>query len=653
MKKVMYTFPAKVVASFLGFIFCALAVSMAIGVTYLTTSGILLSSNYFETDTFQNYLRADMQTKALELVDNKLRLVNKSTYSNAYYVFYSDGQVLDYRLEGNILIAKPDDGLTYLKQIGVGKTYSFSFGMSYMDENGEAQSITVNCYAAVDPGLSYDDIYAQEAREFLAYKEYETELLIFVIPVIIFFILILSYLIRTTGFTSADQKEVKLAFQDRIYGDLFTLAFIGLGAIFMSFEFGMAWEFPRVLINLSLMYGFPIYFICLIWLLSMVRRYKAGTLFSATLIAKIFFFFVRIIRSVFGAVSDTINNINLFIKVLGALAVVILGNGLLFILADQSAFFVLVLLGFNAFVVLYVFQIARSLKRITYVAAAIAQGDLKAKVSMDTIAGSLKSHGEIINHIGNGIDAAVNEKIKSEKFKTELIANVSHDIKTPLTSIINYVDLVKKLDIEDDKLKEYMETLERNAFRLKVLTEDLVDLSKATTGNLQIQAENLNFNELVLQGAGEYEEKLEERGIQIILDLPSPELYIYADGRLMWRIVENLFTNVRKYAFSHSRVYCELKKEGEQVVWIMKNISARPLNMTAEALMERFVRGDTARNTEGSGLGLSIAKSLTEILGGNFSIQIDGDLFKSLVRFPLVTPSAQPPSTELELVPLD
>ena len=238
-----------------------------------------------------------------------------------------------------------------------------------------------------------------------------------------------------------------------------------------------------------------------------------------------------------------------------------------------------------------------------------------------------------INDIAGGFTNAIEQSLKSERLKTELITNVSHDIKTPLTSIINYVDLLKKEDIKDEKIKEYIDILDVKSQRLKKLTEDLVEASKASSGNVKLNIESINIKELINQTIGEFKDRLESRNLQIETDMPHEDVRIDADNRYMYRIMENLFSNISKYAQENSRVYIDVKKTNKKVNISIKNISKDRLNISSEELMQRFVRGDKSRYTEGSGLGLSIAKSLTELQKGRFDIIIDGDLFKVLMEW--------------------
>lgn len=286
-------------------------------------------------------------------------------------------------------------------------------------------------------------------------------------------------------------------------------------------------------------------------------------------------------------------------------------------------------------------SIASQMQKLGKGAEALAKGNLKARIDTQRMFPPLRRHGEHLNLVSRGFSIALAQKMKSERLKTELITNVSHDIKTPLTSIINYVDLLKKEELTG-QAAEYVEVLNRQSARLKKLTEDLVEASKASTGNIKAKLAPTDMGELLTQALVEYEEKLSPAKLEVITNVPEAPLYAMADGNLTWRVLSNLLSNICKYSLPDTRVYLDLKQDGGSVIVSLKNISKDALNIPAEELMERFVRGDSSRHTEGSGLGLHIARSLVHLQKGKFSLEIEGDLFKVSMQFPM----AEPPSVE-------
>ena len=283
-----------------------------------------------------------------------------------------------------------------------------------------------------------------------------------------------------------------------------------------------------------------------------------------------------------------------------------------------------------------VLYVALCMKRLQEGGERLAEGDMGYKIDTKGMFLDLKKHAENLNDIGNGMAKAVDERLRSERFKTELITNVSHDIKTPITSIINYVDFLKKEDIENEKAREYIEVLDRQSQRLKKLTEDLVEASKAATGNVTLNLMPCDAAVMMTQAMGEYKEKAESQDLEMIMNLPEENISIMADGRSMWRVLDNLMNNICKYSQPGTRVYQTLEEKDGKALITYRNTSRYELNITGEELTERFVRGDSSRHTEGSGLGLSIAKNLVELQGGRFDIYIDGDLFKTIIEFDLI-----------------
>lgn len=316
--------------------------------------------------------------------------------------------------------------------------------------------------------------------------------------------------------------------------------------------------------------------------------------------------------------------------------VYILINGINVILYNRSDswFFVIILVVFNAAVGYFLIKDASCRRDIIDAVEKISEGDLEHQIKSEGMIGPCVKIAEGVNNIGDGLHNAVDASVRNERLKTDLITNVSHDIKTPLTSIINYVDLIKREDIQDEKIRGYIEILDSKSQRLKHLTEDLVEASKISSGNIKLEITKINFVELVNQTDGEFSEKMKARNLEIIKNLPATPVMINADGRRIWRVVENLYNNVAKYAMEGSRVYVDVLDKPEVMEFSIKNISEQPLNIQADELTERFIRGDVSRSTEGSGLGLSIAKNLTELQNGKFEVYLDGDLFRVTITFP-------------------
>ena len=278
------------------------------------------------------------------------------------------------------------------------------------------------------------------------------------------------------------------------------------------------------------------------------------------------------------------------------------------------------------------------LYRLQTGAKRIADGQMDYQVDTAGMFGECRQHGENLNRIGESMNQIVEDRLKSERMKTELITNVSHDIKTPLTSIINYADLISEETTENQKIMEYSMVLKRQSSRLRKLIEDLVEVSKASTGNLEVNLAACDAEVLLTQVVGEYEQRLEDQQLELVAKHTDEPLRILADGKLLWRVFDNLLNNIIKYAQPGTRVYITVEKAKGQVEVAFKNTSRYQLDISAEELKERFVRGDRSRSTEGTGLGLSIAESLTTLQGGTLDLTVDGDLFKVVLKFPCLAP---------------
>ena len=354
--------------------------------------------------------------------------------------------------------------------------------------------------------------------------------------------------------------------------------------------------------------------------LSIVRRCKAKIFWKSSICSAI----VKNCRKVYAARMTSG-------RVIAAFLIIVFGNCFMSVVFGGFGFFLALLA--DGIVLLYLIRENAGRQVLYDGLERIASGELEYKIETKELTGDNRRMAEAVNRVGDGLQNAVKETLKSERLKADLITNVSHDIKTPLTSIINYVDLLKREEIEDPKICGYIDVLDKKSKRLKQLTEDLVEASKVSSGNVVLDMKAIRFGELIRQTNGEFEEKFATKGLELICKIDEEPLVILADGRRMWRVVENLYNNVAKYAMPNTRVYVEARKLGRRIVLDVKNISEYPLNIKAEELTERFIRGDVSRSTEGSGLGLSIAQNLVKMQNGTFDIYLDGDLFKVTITF--------------------
>ena len=384
----------------------------------------------------------------------------------------------------------------------------------------------------------------------------------------------------------------------------------------------------------TLVIGLIAYLICYISCaaigITTIKRIKARSFIKTTLTYKI----CKWVKEKIKEVSNLILwNKEITTKLIIYYIAFLLISLFLIITSAATAFCVILLLIFWSLVLYAILNYTKQLNSIKQQLKCIYEGKEDIRIDTGNLEKNLKEMAEYINSLSTGLTKAVEESLKSERMKTQLITNVSHDIKTPLTSIINYVDLLKKEEMPNEKAKEYLEILDSKSQRLKRLTEDLVEASKATSGNIKLNIESINLKELIKQISGEFEDKFNEKNLELILQIPKEKVNIKADSRYLYRVIENMYTNIIKYALEGSRVYIDIIKNKDKVEIQLKNISKAKLNISTEELMQRFVRGDTSRNTEGSGLGLSIAESLTKLQGGNFNIYLDGDLFKVVIEF--------------------
>lgn len=616
----------------------------------------LTRDHYFETDLFNQQIRSQMRRilyAGYDAVQNAEP--SEANESDRQQTVQAVGQILAQEMAANpapenLGFAILKDGIiVYSNMDGIKIGADAADAAAQLERFGGSASQAEELYSdigvweirgAVDPALPYPDAFFQQMRAFDDWKPYTRAALYVMLPSALACTLLLAVLIKYAG-VSDESGRARLLWVDRIYSDVYTAAMGLVVTILLAAAMEITSHYGDVaqVALLAAILGVPLYAMAMAWLLSMVRRIRNRTLLRHSLVAALWRGCARLLKRIFGLLGHVFGNLPLTLLGVAGTVVLILINVFLCVNAVYDGGAAMIYLLFCSAVLLYVFYVCSSFSMIAKAAGKIADGNLDAKAQTRYLRGRLKKHADVINRIGEGLHQAVAEQLKSERFKTELVANVSHDIKTPLTSIINYVDLLQKAPPDSVQAQQYLDVLERNAQRLKVLTEDLVDLSKATTGNVQLQLETLNLNEMVLQAVGEYSEKLADHHLETVLNLPEPPLTVRADGRHLWRVLENLFNNIDKYAMGHTRVYVDVLQDGDWVQLTIKNISATALNIPVDALLERFVRGDSARNTTGSGLGLSIAKSLVELQGGEFLLAVDGDLFKVLIRLPSEQPS--------------
>ena len=423
----------------------------------------------------------------------------------------------------------------------------------------------------------------------------------------------------------AGHEGIHLTWLDKIPADVWLLVL--LCTFFIGWE-AFYYEWGRVFFCAALV---PL---VLLFLCAFAAQCKAGTVLRGALIGRIARFLWRIVRSLFLGLWRIARNLPLLWKTALVMAGVFFLE-MLFVLAGYGSvdgIFVIM----KAVELLAALYIALNLRTLQKGGEKLARGDFSSPIDTKYLIGDFKRYGQELNDVQSGLEQAVQEQMKAEHLKTELITNVSHDIKTPLTSIVNYVDLLKKEDMPSPAAREYVDVLDRQSKRLKKLTEDLVEASKASSGALNVELQPTDVNVLLSQIEGEYQERLAACHLTLVTQPPAPGTMIQADSRLLSRVMDNLVSNVCKYALENTRVYVTAAVRDGQAVISFKNVSRDELNISPDELMERFVRGDASRHSEGSGLGLSIARSLVQLQGGTFALSIDADLFRADIVFPLI-----------------
>lgn len=584
-------------------------------------------------------------------------LVLLSKYYNAYERFILTPSNFRYRLEYGDIVYTNDRTLNIKSVYGYGK-YAITSSQGMMVDTNlseipkelsyQAEKLTdklpkpYKVYIAVNTVYTATDAYALANVDYLRQRRAYSIGLVSATVGLILMSLSMAYLLIFSGHSEGKKGikinklfdiipvEVKILLLT--FGIVLVFAannFIGQKVLHIYIE-KKHWNFANQMLNYA-----SVYIVALPIVFSIVREYKAGLLWknSYTKVIKESFSVYMLKRSFKKKWGSNFLVLMLvdFIAVTFFLVTTINEKRLLGRLMIFICFIIFLVVNFIIFNKIY--KTAIAFDSIAEAIKEIASGDTRYRLNEDEFAGREASVVKDLNNISRGFQGAINDQVKSERLKADLITNVSHDIKTPLTSIINYVDLIKREKPENAKIQEYLDILSVKSQHLKNLTEDLVEASKVSSGNISVDLRDIDLVEMINQTNGEFEEKFSEKGLSIISNTPSSGVMIKADGRHLWRVLENLYNNAFKYAAKNSRIYIDVISDNTGATFVIKNISENPLNIRPDELTERFVRGDVSRTTEGSGLGLSIAKSLTILQGGKFEIIIDGDLFKVEIKF--------------------
>lgn len=516
--------------------------------------------------------------------------------------------------------------------------------------SGYGQSDGICLMVGLNKGLNFADSYKEAGQYYNDYTKYC--LLEVIVCAISFIVMLVIVVLRTVLEGRVVNKETrkisyKLALTDSIPCEIRILM------MFMCFllivgVISLSWEFLNELLNIYKSQSGTIAVVCLTSLFLLicslicgyfyygfVRRLKCKVIWKGSLLNRLWIKLKDVFEAICnnrGAFFNSLAKVGIIsvINILFTFFVIMLNKEQIYI-GGIAALFILLIIDFE--IGSFFYKNYNERMKILEALKKIAGGDVSTKIDEEEMHFDNSKTASVVNQIGEAVNKAVETSMKDEKMKTDLITNVSHDLKTPLTSIINYVDLLKRENITDEPSASYIKVLDEKSQRLKQLTDDLVEASKISSGNLVLSMERIGVKDLISQAVGEFSDRFEEKNLGVNISSPEDNLYISADSRSIFRVIENLFINIYKYAMENTRVYIDLKSIEGRVQIVIKNISSQELNVNVDELMERFVRGDEARSSEGSGLGLSIARSLTEAMGGKFEIVLDGDLFKVVLSF--------------------
>ncbi len=618
-----------------------------------------LSYNYDEYQDYRDYY--DPQNTNVRYVIMKTVGDKTQLYSNlndrkglesvvAYMSANGDEKAASIDQWGKYIFYSPAD-MIYRTNTAVNEETVHSLLQSYDYAYPESVKLWVN----VDTDYPVADAFKQGEEGFLSYMPYFWQLLVLSVISVVIYFLLLVYLSVAAGRETdgAGKLYIRLSSFDHVPTELALLlaggAALLAGALAAAVvittgidptnltALGNDLLFENWFMALLFVFVFAVDSAAMFFYYSLVRRIKTRMLWKNSLLR-------RLVHKAKEFVWNVYDNGSIVLRTWVPFAILLAVNGILLMMAagvgdaEVRLIFVILTAVFDILAGSLLYKNAKEQQEIVESIRKIADGQLEHQIKTENLHGYNRILADSVNSIGNGIKEAVEISMKDERMKADLITNVSHDIKTPLTSIINYVDLIKREQVENEKVRGYINVLDEKSQRLKQLTDDLVEASKISSGNISLNFEKINLIELMNQTIGEFSEKFEAKNLSAVMNVHAKKAVIEADSRRIWRVMENLFNNIYKYAMEGTRVYLSVDDASDKAGYIevsVKNISAAPLNCDPDELTERFIRGDESRTTEGSGLGLSIAKNLTEAQKGTFEIQLDGDLFKVLLTFPL------------------
>lgn len=641
---------AKASAFALTLVFAALTALGGIGIGVLVSSGVFLDDGaylrqtlyqeqcYDSLSTANDYLCA--QLDSVGLLDRSYYFVNDEAYTAVEYDPEAAQQLLSElpRLFADafsrelsscqLVVSDPDTGETYLANFDLTESDKLLYDTQelyvyHLSESTGLSAIQVAITATLLEKSGQAPSYSYLVCSWLLAH---TGLAIFLTVLCGLLTLFCFCFSMASAGHWQNHEGIHLTWLDKIPADVWIIAL--LSAFFIGWDTFYS-EWGRVLFCAALI---PV---TLLFLCVFAAQCKAGTVIRGSLTARVLRLLWRILRGVTLWLRRIVTGIPLVWKTALVTAALAFLEFILYVSPSRDPLFLVV----KVLEILAVLAIALNLRTLEKNGKQLSEGDLSTPVDTKRLFGAFRRYGQAMNRLQSGMESAVQEQMRAERMKTELITNVSHDIKTPLTSIVNYVDLLKKEDISSPAAREYITVLDRQSKRLKKLTEDLVEASKASSGALPVDLQPTDVSVLFSQITGEYQDRLADCHLTLVTQPPVGQPVVLTDSKLLSRVMDNLVSNICKYAMPETRVYVSGVTADGQMTMSFKNVSRAELNISPDELMERFVRGDTSRHTEGSGLGLSIARSLVQLMGGTFRLSIDADLFRADVTLPLVPPS--------------